>query len=68
MVAPRRRVKWIVRRPSGQLVRGDITINAARTDRLDAVRDHVMEIREILDFDARGPKESPAKEQERNQQ
>ena len=67
-VAPRRRVKWVVRCPSGQLVRGDITINAARTDRLDAVRDHVMEIREILDFDARGPKESPAKEQERNQQ
>ena len=44
VVAPRRRVKWVVRYPSGQLVRGDIAINAASTNRLEAVRDHVTEI------------------------
>jgi hypothetical protein len=55
-VAPRRRVKWIVRCPSGQLVRGDITVNAARTDRLEAIREHVTEIREILASDNRASK------------
>ena len=55
-VAPRRRVKWIVRCPSGQLVRGDITVNAASTDRLEAIREHVTEIREILASDNRASK------------
>jgi len=63
-VAPRRRVKWIVRCPSGQLVRGDITINAASTNRLEAVRDHVTETREILTSDHRASKQPPANDEE----
>ena len=55
-VAPRRRVEWVVRCPSGQLVRGDITVNAASTDRLEAIREHVTEIREILASDNRASK------------
>ena len=63
-VAPRRRVKWIVRCPSGRLVRGDITINAASTDRLEAVRDHVAEIWEVLTSDNRASKQVDAKDEE----
>ena len=64
VVAPRRRVKWIVRCPSGQLVRGDITINAASTNRLEAVRDHVTEIREVLASDHRASIQPPANDEE----
>jgi hypothetical protein len=38
------------------VVRGDITINAASTDRHEAVREHVTEIREILASDNRASK------------
>ena len=61
---PGRRVMWVVRCPSGQLVRGDITINAASTDRLEAVREHVTEIRDILASDNRASKQSPANDEE----
>ena len=64
VVAPRRRVKWVVRCPSGQLVRGDITINAASTNRLEAVRDHVAEIQEILASDNRASKKPPVDDEE----
>ena len=63
-VAPRRRVKWVVQCPSGQLVRGDITINAVSTDRLHAVCEHVMEIREILAAGDRRFRQSPASDNE----
>jgi hypothetical protein len=63
-VAPRRRVKWVVRCPSGHVVRGDITINAASTDRQEAIREHVTEIREILASDHRASKQPPADDQE----
>jgi hypothetical protein len=65
-VRPGRRVMWVVRCPSGQSVRGDITINAASTDRSEAVRDHVTEIRDILDHDDRASQESHAQDKERN--
>ncbi|MEP6561173.1 MAG: hypothetical protein ABJD68_08890, partial [Nakamurella sp.] len=62
-IKPGRRVMWVVRCPSGRLVRGDITINAASTDRMEAVREHVTEIRDILANDGRS-KESPTRDNE----
>ena len=66
-VAPGRRVMWLVRCPSNRVVRGDITMNAASTDRSAAVRDHVTEIRNILDIDDRSSNESTVMEQEQDQ-
>ena len=61
---PGRRVMWVVRCPSGRLVRGDITINAASTDRSEAAREHVTEIRDILAAGERSSKESAAQNNE----
>lgn len=63
-VAPRRRVMWVVRCPSGQLIRGDITINALSTDRLQAVFEHVIEIRGILAASDDRSRQSPASDNE----
>ena len=48
-VAPGRRVLWVVRCPTGRVVRGDITINTPTTDPDAAVAGHVAYVRDVLD-------------------
>lgn len=56
--------KELERRGVGRrLVRGDITINAASTDRMEAVRERITEFRDILAKDGRS-KESPTRDNE----
>ena len=47
-VAPGRRILWVVRCPTGRVVRGDITINASTADPRVAVADHVAYVRDVL--------------------
>ena len=47
-VAPGRRILWVIRCPTGRVVRGDITINAATADPRGAVADHVAYVRDVL--------------------
>ena len=52
-VAPGRRVLWVVRCPTGRVVRGDITINTPTTDPDAAVAGHVAYVRDVLDGEHR---------------
>ena len=47
-VAPGRRVLWVVRCPTGRVVRGDITINTPTADPGSAVAGHVAYVRDVL--------------------
>ncbi|HEY5150916.1 MAG TPA: hypothetical protein VIJ23_14075 [Mycobacterium sp.] len=47
-VAPGRRILWVIRCPTGRLVRGDITINTPTADPGGAVADHVAYVRDVL--------------------
>ena len=47
-VAPGRRILWVVRCPTGRVVRGDITINTTSADPRGAVADHVAYVRDVL--------------------
>ena len=47
-VAPGRRILWVVRCPTGRVVRGDITINTPTADPGVAVADHVAYVRDVL--------------------
>jgi len=47
-VAPGRRISWVIRCPTGRVVRGDITINTTSADPRGAVADHVVYVRDVL--------------------
>jgi hypothetical protein len=47
-VAPGRRILWVVRCPTGRVVRGDITINASTADPCFVVADHLAYVRDVL--------------------
>jgi len=47
-VAPGRRILWVVRCPTGRVVRGDITINTPTADPSVAVAGHVAYVRDVL--------------------
>jgi len=47
-VAPGRRILWVVRCPTGRVVRGDITINTPTADPRVAVAGHVAYVRDVL--------------------
>jgi len=47
-VAPGRRILWVIRCPTGRVVRGDITINTPTADPGVAVADHVAYVRDVL--------------------
>ena len=52
-VAPGRRILWVVRCPTGRVVRGDITINTPTPDPRVAVAGHVAYVRDVLDGEHR---------------
>ena len=47
-VAPGRRILWVIRCPTGRVVRGDITINTSSADPRGAVADHLAYVRDVL--------------------
>jgi hypothetical protein len=47
-VAPGRRMLWVIRCPTGRVVRGDITIYTTSADPRVAVADHVAYVRDVL--------------------